>query len=106
MAKYLMVGSYTAEGAKGILKEGGSTRLEAAAQLIESVGGKFESLYWGFGSDDFYATADFPSHAAAAAVALKIGGSGTSRVRTIPVLTADDLDAASKMSPIFRPPGA
>jgi len=106
VAKYLIIGSYTAEGAKGVLKEGGSGRRQAATQAVESVGGKLESLYWGFGADDFYATVDFPSHAAAAAAALKIGSSGSSRVRTIPILTAEDLDAAAKMSPTFRPPGA
>ena len=106
MAKYLVIGSYTAEGAKGILKEGGSGRREAARQVVESVGGKLESIYWGFGKDDFFATADLPSQAAATAVSLKIGSSGSSRVRTIPLMTAEDIDAASKLAPAFRPPGA
>ncbi len=105
MAKYLVIGSYTAEGAAGVLQEGGSTRREAARMAVESVGGSLETIYWGFGTDDYYATVDFPSHAAAAAASLKIGSSGTSRVRTIPILTAEDLDAASKLSPTFRAPG-
>ena len=106
MAKYLVIGSYTAEGAAGVLKEGGSARREAARQIVESVGGKLESIYWGFGKDDFFATVDLPSHAAAAAASLKIGSSGSSRVRTIPLMTVEDVDAAAKLSPVFRPPGA
>jgi uncharacterized protein with GYD domain len=106
MAKYLFIGSYTADGAKGLLKDGGSKRREAIQQLIESVGGKLESIYWGFGKDDSYTVADFPSPAAAAAAALKVGSSGSARVRTVPILTAEDLDAATQMSPTFRPPGA
>ena len=106
MAKYMIIGSYTAEGAKGVLKEGGSSRREAAKQLIASVGGTFEAIYWGFGADDFYVIADMPSHAAVAAASLTTGGSGTSRLRTVVLMTAEDLDAASKMSPTFRPPGA
>ena len=106
MAKYLIIGSYTAEGAKGLLKEGGSSRINAAHQLVESVGGRFEALYWGFGKEDFYAIADLPSHAAAAAVSLTLGGSGSSHTRTIPLMTAEDIDAAAKLSPTFRPPGA
>lgn len=106
MAKYLVIGSYTAEGAAGLLKEGGSGRIEAARRVVESVGGTLESLYWGFGSDDFYATVELPSHAAATAASLKISSSGSSRVRTIPLMTADDIDAAAKLSPSFRPPGA
>ncbi|MEX1157147.1 MAG: GYD domain-containing protein [Chloroflexota bacterium] len=106
MAKYLVIGSYTAQGAAGVLKEGGSGRRDAARQVIESVGGTLESIYWGFGTDDFYATADMPSAAAAAATSLKIGASGFARLRTVPLLTAEDLDAATKLSPNYRAPGA
>ncbi|HLE89046.1 MAG TPA: GYD domain-containing protein [Candidatus Limnocylindria bacterium] len=106
MAKYLVIGSYTAEGAAGVLKEGGSGRRDAARQILESVGGTLESLYWGFGADDFYATVDLPGHAAVTAASLKISASGSARVRTVPLMTADEIDAAAKMSPTFRPPGA
>jgi uncharacterized protein with GYD domain len=105
MAKYLVIGRYTTEGAKGLLREGGSGRLQAARQVVESVGGTFESLYWGFGKDDFYAIVDLPSHAAATAVSLTIAGSGSSNIRSIPLMTASDIDAATKLSPSFRPPG-
>jgi uncharacterized protein with GYD domain len=105
VAKYLFIGRYTAEGAKGVLREGGSGRRDAARQVVESVGGSLESLYWGFGKDDFYATADLPSHAAAAAVSLTLGASGAINVRSIPLMTAEDLDAATKLSPSYRPPG-
>ena len=106
MAKYLVIGSYTAEGAAGVLREGGSGRLEAARQAVASVGGKLEALYWGFGADDFYGIVELPSHAAATAASLKISSSGSSRVRTVPLMTAEDIDAAAKLSPAFRPPGA
>jgi uncharacterized protein with GYD domain len=106
MAKYLVIGSYTAQGAAGVLKEGGSGRREAARQAVESVGGTLESIYWGFGTDDFYATVDLPGHAAAVAASLKIGASGSSRVRTVPLLSAEDVDAATQLSPTFRAPGA
>ncbi|MEK6190756.1 MAG: GYD domain-containing protein [Chloroflexota bacterium] len=106
MAKYLVIGRYTAEGAKGVLKEGGSGRRDAARQILESVGGTLESLYWGFGKDDFYATVELPSHAAAAAASLAISASGSVNVRSIPLMTAEDIDAATKLSPSFRRPGA
>lgn len=106
MPSYLVIGSYTAQGAGGVLKEGGSGRRDAARQVIESVGGTLESLYWGFGTDDFYATVSMPSPAAATAASLKIGASGAARVRTIPLLSAEDLDAAAKLSPTYRAPGA
>lgn len=106
MGKYMLIGSYTAEGAKGVLKEGGTGRRDAARAAIESVGGTLESFYLGFGTDDYYVTADFPDHAAAAAAALTVGASGSSRARTIVLLTPEDIDAAAKQSVSFRPPGA
>ena len=106
MAKYMLIGSYTAEGAKGVLKEGGTGRRNAAKAAIESVGGSLDSFYLGFGTDDYYVTADLPDHAAAAAAALTVGASGTSQARTIVLLTAEDIDAASQLSVSFRPPGA
>ena len=106
MPKYLFIGTYTQAGAGGVLKEGGSGRARAAKQVVESVGGTLESIYWGFGSEDFYATVNLPSHAAATAVSLTIGAAGASKGRTVVLMTAEDLDAASQLSPTFRPPGA
>lgn len=105
MAKFMLIGSYTADGAKGVLKEGGSGRREAARRAIESAGGTLESFYFGFGTDDYYVTVDFSSHADAAAAALTIGASGSSRARTIVLLTPEEIDAASQRTIDFRPPG-
>jgi uncharacterized protein with GYD domain len=44
MAKYLICGSYTEDGLKGLLKEGGTKRLEATKQAVESLGGKLEAV--------------------------------------------------------------
>jgi uncharacterized protein with GYD domain len=105
MPKYMIIGSYTAEGAKGVLKEGGSSRRQAAQQIIESAGGTLEAFYFGFGSDDFYLIADVADHASVAAAALTAGASGTSRLRTVVLLTPEDIDAASQKQITFRPPG-
>jgi uncharacterized protein with GYD domain len=106
MAKYMLIGSYTAEGAKGVLKEGGTGRRDAARAAIESAGGSLESFYFGFGTDDYYVTVDFPDHASAAAAALTVGATGTSRLRTVVLLTPEDVDAAAERRVTFRPPGA
>ena len=105
MPKYMLIGSYTADGAKGVLKEGGSGRRDAARKAIESAGGTLESFYFGFGTDDYYVTCDFPNHASMAAAALTVGASGSSRARTVVLLTAEDIDAASNHQDYFRPPG-
>lgn len=44
MAKYLLEVSYTIDGVKGLLKEGGSGRRAAVEHLVEAAGGKVEFL--------------------------------------------------------------
>ena len=60
MSKYLITGSYAAEGVKGLMQEGGSKRLAAATAAIESVGGSIDSFYYAFGTDDVVGICDFP----------------------------------------------
>ncbi|HXW30244.1 MAG TPA: GYD domain-containing protein, partial [Xanthobacteraceae bacterium] len=67
MAKYLIEGHYTAEGAKAIAREGGGARRAAAAKMIESLGGKLEAFYFAFGDVDVYAIFELPDSIAAAA---------------------------------------
>ena len=52
MAKFLVHGSYTPEGAKGPLKEGGTKRYQAAQAATKSVGAKLEAFYFAYGDDD------------------------------------------------------
>jgi uncharacterized protein with GYD domain len=106
MPKYLFRGSYTAAGAAGVLKEGGSARAAAAEALIKSVGGTVESNYWAFGEDDFFIVADLPDAAAAAAASLTVGASGAVRVTTTQLMAAGELDEATRRRADYRPPGA
>ena len=75
MAKYLVVATYTAEGAKGVLKDGGSKRRQAAEAALKSVGGKVEAFYFAFGDEDAYVLIDAPDNASVAAASLTIGAS-------------------------------
>ncbi|HWP62889.1 MAG TPA: GYD domain-containing protein [Candidatus Binatia bacterium] len=106
MAKYLFIGSYTAEGARGLLKDGGSGRRKVAEEVVRSLGGTVEAYYFAFGSDDFYLLADLPDHAAAAALSLTVGSSGAVSVRTVVLMTPEEVDAATQRSVPYRPPGA
>ena len=106
MSKYLITGSYTVQGVQGVLAEGGSGRVAAVTNLIESLGGSVESFYFGFGSDDFYVTVDLPGNAAAAAGSAVVAAAGGARARVVVLLTPDEVDAATKLSPSYRAPGA
>jgi uncharacterized protein with GYD domain len=106
MAKYMFCGSYTAEGMKGVVKEGGTARQAAVRQLTESVGGKLEAMYFAFGSDDWYIIADLPDAESAIAVAAMTGSTGAVNLRTIVLLTPEQIDAGVKKAVSYRRPGA
>ena len=105
MAKYLIHGSYTADGLKGLLKEGGSKRREAANQSIKSLGGTLEAYYFGFGQDDFYAVVDLPDNVTATAVSLVGNASGSIKVTVTVLLTPEEVDEATKKTVDYRRPG-
>lgn len=105
MAKFLLEVSYTATGAQGVLKDGGSKRRAAAAAAIGGVGGKIEAFYWAFGKNDAVVIVDMPDNQSAAAVSLALGASGAVTSRTTVLLTAEDIDAAVKKSVAYTPPG-
>ena len=106
MPKYLVQASYTAEGVKGLKKDGGSGRRDAATKLIESLGGKVESFYFAFGGTDAYVVVDMPDNASAAAASLTVGASGVVTTTLTVLLTPQEVDAACKKSPTYRAPGA
>ena len=106
MPKYLIKASYTAEGARGISKEGGTSRRDTIDKLAQNSGGTLESFYFAFGDDDAYVTVDLPDNATAAAVALAVNSSGAAQVRTIVLMTPEELDDATRTSVDYRAPGA
>ena len=105
MAKYLVEASYTSEGAKGVLKDGGSKRRAAAEQVIKSAGGKMEAFYFAFGPRDAFVVVDAPDQATIAAVALAINASGSVHTTTTVLLTPEEIDQAAKKSVKYTPPG-
>jgi len=105
MPKYLITASYTAEGAKGLLKEGGTKRRQAADQAIKSAGGKMEAFYFAFGEDDAYVIVDAPDHSTVAASAVAINASGAVHTKTTVLLTPEEIDQAVKKSVTYRAPG-
>ena len=60
MPKYMIVATYTAEGIKGVLREGGSARRALIADIAKNLGGSLESFYYAFGENDVYSVVDLP----------------------------------------------
>ena len=133
MPKYLGQITYTVEGSKGLLKEGGTKRLEAVEQLtkelsatsapvqppglmsfcsmealdhlVKGVGGTLEAFYYAFGEYDLIVIMDLPDNASAAALSLAVSAGGASKVKTTVLLTPEEIDQAAKKSFHYRPPG-
>jgi uncharacterized protein with GYD domain len=105
MPKYLFEANYTPEGAKGIVKEGGSARRAAIEKSVSALGGKLEAFYFAFGAVDAYVIVDLPDNVTAAAMALAVGQSGLASTKTVVLLTPEETDAATKKSVDYRGPG-
>jgi uncharacterized protein with GYD domain len=105
MPKYLFEAHYTPDGAKGIVKDGGSARRAAIDKAVTALGGKMEAFYFAFGGVDAYVIVDLPDNVTAAAMALAVNQSGLASTRTVVLLTTEETDAATKKTPSYRGPG-
>ncbi len=105
MPKYLFEARYTSEGARGVAKEGGASRREAVKKHLEQLGGRLEAMYFAFGDVDCYSIVDLPDSVSAAALSFAVNESGAIAVKTVVLLTPEEIDAAMKKKLNFRAPG-
>ena len=105
MPKYMISGSYVGEGISGLLKDGGTKRKEAVDQLMKSLGGSIECLYFAFGNDDFIIICDAPDNVKAAAGSLIASSTGAVAPKVTVLLTPEELDEVSKISAPYSAPG-
>jgi uncharacterized protein with GYD domain len=105
MARYLFQGTYSKEGAAGLLREGGTKRRAAVESLVRSLGGRLEAFYYGFGETDLFIIVELPDDVAAASASLVVVASGAGSWRTTVLMTAEDMDQASKRGAAYRAPG-
>ena len=106
MPRFLMKASYTTEGVRGLLSEGGTSRRATIEELARNLGGSVEAFYFAFGEDDVYVIADVPDNATAVAVSAAVNASGAARLTMVPLLTAEEVDAATQKAVDYRAPGA
>ncbi len=106
MPKYLFTASYTAEGAAGLKKDGGTARRDAVAKMTKKNGGKLESFYFAFGSADVLGILELPDTASAVATSMAINASGAVRLSLTPLITPAEMDQACKKSIGYRAPGS
>jgi uncharacterized protein with GYD domain len=105
MPKYLFSGSYTQDGVKGLLKEGGTSRRATIEALAKGMGGSVEAFYYAFGADDIYVIVDVPDQTTAVAISLAVAATGSVQLNTVVLITPEEVDEAAKTTVSYRPPG-
>ncbi|GAB3792583.1 GYD domain-containing protein [Nocardioides ungokensis] len=108
MAQYLLEVAYTPESwAKQVRDQ--ANVLDRIEPLVDSCGGRIESLFYAFGDYDLVGIADFstPEGAAAFSLAATAGGAVKS-FRTTPLLTIDQgisaMARAHESASLYQPP--
>ncbi len=105
MPKFMIKGSYSPEGMKGLQKDKASGRKKAVAAACEAMGGKLDGVWYALGDDDVFVVVDMPSHVEMAALAVAVGATGLVSTRTVPLLTVAEMDKAIGDKAAYRPPG-
>ena len=106
MPKYMIVATYSADGIKGVLREGGSARQTLIADIAKNLGGSLDAFYFAFGEDDVYSIVDLPDNVTAAAMAMNISAAGLVRCEVKVLLSPEEIDKSARTRMWFRPPGA
>ena len=105
MPKFLIQGSYTFEGLKGLQKDKASGRKAAVSAAAEAAGGKLDAIYYCLGQDDVIVIVDLPDTVAATALSVTASASGLVHTKTTALLTVEEADRALAKSISYRPPG-
>lgn len=106
MPTYLWRASYTSDGVKGLIKDGGTKRRAAVQQAIEQAGGKLHAFYFALGETDVFSIAEFPDVATAVAVSATVNASGVVHLSSTLLVSPEEVDAAVKKSIAYKAPGA
>jgi uncharacterized protein with GYD domain len=105
MATYLVKASYSPDGIKGVLKNGGTARADAVSKSVQALGGKLVSFHFAFGGDDAFVIVELPDNIAAAALGLAVSSTGLASATTVVLLTPAEIDEAAKRQVAYTPPG-
>jgi uncharacterized protein with GYD domain len=105
MPLFLVKARYSADGLKGVIKGGGTARVQAVKHAIEGIGGTMHSFDFAFGDVDAYVRIEVPDNVAAAALSLAVSSSGLASTEVVALLTPTDIDAAARQQVGYTPPG-
>lgn len=96
MAHYMIRWQFSQASAKSFVAKP-QDRTRPAQEIIESFGGKMHSYYFALGEYDGLAICEFPDNTTVTAASLLLASSGAfNRFETVPLLTAQEAEAAMK----------
>jgi uncharacterized protein with GYD domain len=109
MPKYVSFFTYSSE-AWGRMIGAPGDRTAALRQVLDSVGGSLDAMYWMFGDHDGMVIFDVPDSVSAAAVSIAAGSSGAfKQLETHELFTQEQLGEtlarAKNTTQVYRPPG-
>ena len=109
MSRYAFFFSYTSEAWARMISAPGD-RTAAVRQVLGSLGGSLECIYWMLGSHDGIAICELPDSVSAAAVSIAVTSTGSfARNETRELLSQEQLgqalQRASTTARAFQPPG-
>ena len=108
MPHYLGRFKYTADSVKAMMANP-QDRSAAAAEVVESLGGKMLGFWSAFGEFDGVFVAELPDNTSAAAISMVVGGAGAlSTIETTVLLGMDEAQEAMRKAAAasYRPPAA
>jgi uncharacterized protein with GYD domain len=68
-------------------------------------GSRLEASYWAFRDTDLTIIAEVPDNVTAVAVSLTVNADGAAAAKVTVLLAAEEIDAATKKTLAYRPPG-
>jgi uncharacterized protein with GYD domain len=74
--------------------------------MVEKAGGKLHAFYFALGEADVFAIAEFPDTATAVAVSATVNATGLVHLSSTLLVTPEELDAATKKTVAYQPPGS
>ena len=89
-------GKYISSGMQGLIKDGGSSRVEQARKNIANLGGKVEAVYFALGDYDIYAILEFKDNISITALSMALNAGGGMETSTTVLLSPEEIDEATK----------
>jgi uncharacterized protein with GYD domain len=89
MPKYVGLFNWTETGVKNVSAT--VERYRQATGMIESMGGKIESIHWTMGPYDIVTVVEAPDDETVSAIVLKLAAQGNLEVTTMRAFTADEM---------------